>query len=859
MSFTWFDTWTKLCFSCSSYNCAGKGLWTEWISLSTPPSLPGVPTCPPRLLPKSSRTVHISWDPVTCINGAKIYEYRLEYRQYYTSFNSTDYYNVGHASNIPSEKTVICNSFCTSLDSSSGIDSTEQADSDSFSSCYAFNKENIRCKVIYAGPKLSFELTDLQPATLFAFRFCAVNTAGAGPWSPIAKCWTPSAPPDQPHGLCIHDLNSDSALILWVAPQCNGSPITSYTIEITQFGHIKSNNKSASGNRIMPLYPDVNYIQIPAPCLSNYNNNQIMNSIAKQQHPFLSVMDTSTTTVGANTTATTTHNNSNNNNTQSQKKMIQHYLSKLKPSTTYILRIQAVNKFGPSEYSANIEFTTLAPLPRPPVFSQYTNLSSNTVKLEWNLSVNPIDSDGDTDCIDKIKGEDKEDEGNNEKLHVNDTTSSSPHHHGQQQTKMRKQKMDIKSEESQITFTLQISREPDLEWTTIYEGQANVHKVNRLCEFTVYHFRVCATNTTGSGSYSTIQTIRTQKSSPPAVRGLKILELSPDRCQLEWTPVNQLGMDPIVYLLHLLPVSCNPQQSSNLNQVYRGNQSACRITGLNPGSEYVCRVCAVRLCQPNKLPVVINGSPDNEQSKVNSSTDSSQYQITELPGPFSPGLVFTTPRPHKDSRCDSTLPNYHLFQQHSSCKQSSLLRILSLPFRTIRRMYSCGGSSNTSAYSTHDSSSSITPTKHDMIHSNQVIATGTSTSSSLVNNASDKRRTVLVSATSSSSSSVLMATIPRNQSKQSSSRRSHSSWFRFTDTQLACLLLILFSLATLLVAMSLQYVLNIHLKISNHPSASSSIDSSYEVKLRNNEDNSDSSLFIASTDNDYDHFREYHP
>lgn len=70
-------------------------------------------------------------------------------------------------------------------------------------------------------------MTGLQPASLFAFRFCAVNSAGAGPWSPIAKCWTPSAPPDQPHGLCIRELNSESVLLLWVIPHCNGSPITS--------------------------------------------------------------------------------------------------------------------------------------------------------------------------------------------------------------------------------------------------------------------------------------------------------------------------------------------------------------------------------------------------------------------------------------------------------------------------------------------------------------------------------------------------------------------------------------------------------------------------------------------------------
>lgn len=57
-----------------------------------------------------------------------------------------------------------------------------------------------------------------------------------------------------------------------------------------------------------------------------------------------------------------------------------------------------------------------------------------------------------------------------------------------------------------------------------------------------------------------------------------------------------------------------------IQQVYRGNQTACRITGLNPGSEYVCRVCAVRLCQPTaKLPVINNSTTtfEQEQSKVN--------------------------------------------------------------------------------------------------------------------------------------------------------------------------------------------------------------------------------------------------
>ncbi|VDP61401.1 unnamed protein product [Schistosoma curassoni] len=283
-------------FRVRARNRAGEGLWTEWISLSTPPSLPGVPTSSPRLLPKSPYVIQIAWDPVTCINGAKIYEYRLECRQY-QSLNSMDYYDISsYTINIPSEKKSTVNS----LENSSGLDSFEQMENDSF------------FQLIYAGSKLSFEMTGLQPASLFAFRFCAVNSAGAGPWSPIAKCWTPSAPPDQPHGLCIRELNSESVLLLWVIPHCNGSPITNFMIEVTR---INNHHKSTSKSRINSS--NVKFIQIPAPYLMDHKKHP-MNSSTKL--PIISV----------------TPDTSNSVQQQLQNKMMQYCLNKLKPSTSYM-------------------------------------------------------------------------------------------------------------------------------------------------------------------------------------------------------------------------------------------------------------------------------------------------------------------------------------------------------------------------------------------------------------------------------------------------------------------------------------------------------------------------------------------
>ncbi|VDO55510.1 unnamed protein product [Schistosoma margrebowiei] len=331
-------------------------------------------------------------------------------------------------------------------------------------------------------------------------------------------------------------------------------------------------------------------------------------------------------------------------------------------------------------------------------------------------------------------------------------------------------------------------------------------------------------------------------------------------------------------------------------QVYRGNQTACRITGLNPGSEYVCRVCAVRLCQPTaKLPVINNSTFEQEQSKDNPNIDSSQYQITELPGPFSSGLLFTTPRLTKDNQFDSTSSSAtsspsvtvsascHLFKQKDSLsykRSNGLLKMLSSPYYVIRNMISRNSSNirSTSVHPIYDSSNWTTLPKQDHIHSNQVITTGTLPNSLLHNNnVSDKRRSILLHTVSSTSSlsaqsttnSTSSSSSPRNQSKQQlsshhNSKRSHSHWFRFTDTQLACLLLILFSLATLLVAMSLQYVLNVHLKLSNPTTTSSSSSSdsfssmdlspssseSYGMKLKLNHDkmhNDGSSVFTTTT------------
>ncbi|VDM22234.1 unnamed protein product [Hydatigera taeniaeformis] len=101
--------------------------------------------------------------------------------------------------------------------------------------------------VVYSGLERHFELRDLQPASRIAFRVRAINSAGAGGWSPVGGCVMPAARPDQPSGLALDSssvsttsitgavsesevsvggVSMTTARLVWTAPFDNGCPIT---------------------------------------------------------------------------------------------------------------------------------------------------------------------------------------------------------------------------------------------------------------------------------------------------------------------------------------------------------------------------------------------------------------------------------------------------------------------------------------------------------------------------------------------------------------------------------------------------------------------------------------------------------
>lgn len=84
---------------------------------------------------------------------------------------------------------------------------------------------------IYQGPQTSYEARNLCPFRTYFFRVQASNSAGPGPYSPIAATVTPAAPPS-----AVTILRSDATPttihVWWATPPCNGSDIVGYNIDI---------------------------------------------------------------------------------------------------------------------------------------------------------------------------------------------------------------------------------------------------------------------------------------------------------------------------------------------------------------------------------------------------------------------------------------------------------------------------------------------------------------------------------------------------------------------------------------------------------------------------------------------------
>ncbi|KAA3681129.1 uncharacterized protein DEA37_0011291 [Paragonimus westermani] len=736
-------------FRVRACNLVGRGLWSPWSTCSTSPSPPAAPTRPPRVQPQlctvnetTSTMVRISWTPVTRTNGAKLTGYLLEWQPLppQTPYHTTTMMSTPN-------QTVVKKTYSHTSISTSSLRHKGPTD----------------FQLLYSGPALSYDLHGAQPASRLAFRVCAVNSAGPGPWGPVSTCLTPSAPPGQPGGLrAVECRLPNHAHVQWLSPQPNGSPITSFSIELNRMRkdfELSDSILDHEPNESSQLF------DIPAPipqsvpdAFDDRSTDLRVKVKSKNRDCAFPGNDWIPNLVG-------------------------HLFTDLYPETWYRVRVRALNALGYGPFSAPLLFTTLPPIPSAPQFvSPPSQLAATSVRLHWLPCLNTASS---PELGSRFTGR--------------PTTSSSG-----------------------LLYTLQCCSigQLDSDWTTVYEGYETNYKVTRLWENTTYHFRVKASNITGSGDYGQIQSVTTLRLPPAAVRGLKVTELTPDSCQLEWTGVTQTGPDAVIYLAQLMPVLPNthgPFTAITPIEVYRGSQTNCRVTELPPGTEYVARVCAIRLCQPAACASPAQSVDPDQVDVPPQSECQSNYRLIELPGAFSHSITFST-RPTKGFRSaglDLITPAYRETCTGKGAKLGwRLSAIICLPLRLLRlKSYSSvnnGGNTNNPG-----SSPRSLPTL-----ATWPITTGPvrrrAGGSAFISHVNTSPTVSPVPASSTTVAPLLSPLSPTQQQLQrqpqsgtahhSSSKRSQHL-FRLSDRKLAFLFLILFATVTLLVSVGLQHLL----------------------------------------------------
>jgi hypothetical protein len=100
---------------------------------------------------------------------------------------------------------------------------------------------------IYSGPDVCVQVTDLLPGTAYEYRAAALNSHGAGPWSEIGTATTLPAAPLPPPAPQLAACTSSSLTISWVEPYGQGSPVSSYTLNMARLGPVGGSSSGANG------------------------------------------------------------------------------------------------------------------------------------------------------------------------------------------------------------------------------------------------------------------------------------------------------------------------------------------------------------------------------------------------------------------------------------------------------------------------------------------------------------------------------------------------------------------------------------------------------------------------------------
>lgn len=471
--------------------------------------------------------------------------------------------------------------------------------------------ERGRYSLVYQGKENHHKMTGLQPGASYTFRCQAVNEHGAGPFTAPAEFSTAASVPDMPGPLMCHHATETSLQLGWNAVKDNGSPITSYSVEMQE--------PVAPGSRRMPP-PQIVYNSIETTCTVSglspatlysfkvrAHNDVGASVVLKEPAVFMTASRRPGTPAAPKLEGRTRnsihfswvapHTDPGSPITVYRAFVAQHvpgqalqylevyrgldldrHVLDMSPGTEYHVAITGSNALGESDLSPALVVRTLADAPFPPGPPSVPNTSSTTCTLAW---VPPIDRGAPITRYD---------------------------------------------------VELMVLHNDALVSVPVFTGLATTCTISDLSPNSQYSFRVRAHNDSGMSEWSEVSDALTGPGAPDCPSEPTLASSGAHTAELTWAAAKDNGSTITGYLVVTGSVgeSSDPSSPESLSlalssaaarkYLWDGSTLGCTLTDLTPSSTFVVHVIAVNrvgMSVPSSgVKITTQAAPPSRPTKV---------------------------------------------------------------------------------------------------------------------------------------------------------------------------------------------------------------------------------------------------